>query len=70
VQAATAAPLLYLAQRAGNLALVGLLALLSTLLSLAVFTKVGLSSDDRTRLFATLRSAVGMRERAVPVSRS
>lgn len=66
IQAATAAPLLHVATRSPNLAVVGLLALVSTLLSLAVFARVGLPADDRARLIVTLRRAVGLGDRAVP----
>ncbi len=66
LQAATAYPLLYLADRAGNLVEVGLLTLLSVVLSLAVFARVGLPASDRTRLWSTIRSAVGLSERPVP----
>jgi O-antigen/teichoic acid export membrane protein len=68
-QAATAAPLLYLADRSSNLGVVGLLALASALVSLAVFARVGLPADDRARLVVTVRRALGMGDRAVPVGR-
>lgn len=67
IQAVTAAPLLYLAARSPNLAVVGLLALLSALLSLVVFARVGLPADDRARLVVTLRRAVTRTDRGVPV---
>jgi O-antigen/teichoic acid export membrane protein len=67
IQAATAAPLLYLAARTPNLAVVALLAGVSTLLSLAVFAVVGLPAEDRARLIVTLRRAVGMGDRGAPV---
>ena len=67
IQAATAAPLLYLAARSPNLAVVALLAAVSTLLSLALFAIVGLPAEDRARLIITLRRAVGMGDRSAPV---
>jgi O-antigen/teichoic acid export membrane protein len=59
VQLATAPPLLYLAHRAGNLALVGLIALLSVTLSIGAFMGVGLPRDARLLFFSALRGAFG-----------
>jgi hypothetical protein len=60
VQAATAFPLLWLAERAGNLAEVGALVLVSVGVSLGAFVLLGLSRDQRTLLIATLRRAGGL----------
>jgi O-antigen/teichoic acid export membrane protein len=65
-QAATAVPLLYLASRSSNLAVVGLLALASMFISLALFARVGLPADDRALFVVTLRRALGMGDRSVP----
>ena len=69
LQAITAYPLLYLADRAGNLIEVGSLTLLSVVLSLLVFSRVGLPAHDRARLWQTIRRAVGLAERPVPAGR-
>jgi O-antigen/teichoic acid export membrane protein len=61
VQAATAAPLLYLADRAGNLVFVALVALVSVALSLTVFVAVGLRRDARQLLVSALKDAIGRR---------
>ena len=58
-QLATAPLIFYAGQRAGNLAEVGALGLLSVAISLAVFPWVGLRGPDRRLLFATLASAIG-----------
>jgi O-antigen/teichoic acid export membrane protein len=58
VQAATAVPLLELADHAGNLAAVGLLMLLSSALSIVTFVAVGLGSEQRATLISTMRRAV------------
>jgi O-antigen/teichoic acid export membrane protein len=59
VQAATALPLLELAHRAPNLAVMGLYTLLSVLLSLAAFMWLGLRRADRLLLLSALSGALG-----------
>ena len=58
IQAATAAPLLWLAQRSSNLAEVGVLALVSIGLSVAAFAIVGLRGEHRRALLGALRGAL------------
>jgi O-antigen/teichoic acid export membrane protein len=57
IQAATALPLLELAHRAPNLALAALYALVSVLLSIAVFVWLGLRRNDRLLLFSAVSGA-------------
>jgi O-antigen/teichoic acid export membrane protein len=59
LQGATAAPLVYLADGAGNLVFVALIGLLSVALSLTAFVAVGLPRDARLRLFSALKGALG-----------
>lgn len=61
VQAAAAAPLLWLAGGTGSLLAVGGLFLLSVALSLAAYLVIGLARDQRRLLITTLRTAVGLR---------
>jgi O-antigen/teichoic acid export membrane protein len=58
VQGVTAWPLLYLADRAGNLVFVALIALVSVLLSLAAFVAIGLQRDARLLLMSALKGAL------------
>jgi O-antigen/teichoic acid export membrane protein len=64
LQAASAVPLLALADGAGNLVEVGFVLLVSVALSLAGFLLLGLAREQRAVLFGTLRAAVGLRARA------
>jgi O-antigen/teichoic acid export membrane protein len=59
VQAAVSLPLLRVAESAGSVVVVGLLALVPIAASLAVFVALGLRGADRAALFTTLRSALG-----------
>lgn len=61
IQAVTAAPLLWLANRSGSLPAVGGLFLLSVALSLGAYLALGLARDQRRVLLTTLRTAVGLR---------
>ncbi|MGI8512965.1 MAG: oligosaccharide flippase family protein, partial [Solirubrobacteraceae bacterium] len=61
VQAATALPLLHLAERADSLAVTGILVLLSVLLSFAAYLSVGLGRPQRQVLLRTLKEATGIR---------
>ena len=61
VQAATAAPLLWLSTRSSNLPAVAGIALLSVLLSLAAYLALGLPRGDRERLVTVVRGAVRRR---------
>ena len=65
-QALTAAPLLWLAARADNVAEAGGLFLLSVGISLATFLLVGVPRPERAVLIATIRAALGLRPPAVP----
>jgi O-antigen/teichoic acid export membrane protein len=58
LQAATAIPLLELAHASPNLAVTGLIALLSVLVSLAAFIGVGLRERDRRLLYSALSGAL------------
>lgn len=59
VQSATAVPLLWLANRSDALVGVGLLSLVSIMLSLTAFIAVGLPHAHRKVLVQTLRAAIG-----------
>jgi O-antigen/teichoic acid export membrane protein len=61
VQAATAVPLLWLAERTGSLLAVGGLFLLSVGLSFGAYLALGLAREQRRVLITTLRTAVGLR---------
>jgi O-antigen/teichoic acid export membrane protein len=61
LQAATAAPLLWLAGQTGRLFAVGGLFLISVAVSVAAYLALGLARDQRRLLLTTLRSAVGLR---------
>ena len=58
-QAATAVPLLWLAEQSDSLLVVGPLALLSIAISLAAFVGCGLRGERRAELFRVLRAARG-----------
>ena len=60
-QAATAAPLLYLANRSDSLIVVGLLTLISIGVAGGAYYAVGLARDQRALLKTTFRQAVGPR---------
>ena len=60
-QAATAAPLLYLANRSDSLIVIGLLTLISIGVAAGAYYAVGLARDQRTLLKTTFRQAVGPR---------
>ena len=59
IQAATAAPILYLANQADNLFVVVLLGFVSVAASLGFYLIVGLSREERSLLLATLGQAGG-----------
>jgi O-antigen/teichoic acid export membrane protein len=61
IQAASALPLLWLADRTGSLLAVGGLFLVSVALSLAAYLMFGLAREQRRVLLTTLRTAVGLR---------
>jgi O-antigen/teichoic acid export membrane protein len=61
LQSATALPLLWLADRAGNLAEVGVIVLVSITISLVGFVAFGLGRPQRAVLIGTLRRALGLR---------
>ena len=63
-QAATAGPLLYLAQRTDSLAVVALLAVVSVLVAAVAYYAVGLARDQRLLLRTTFSQAVGLRSPA------
>jgi O-antigen/teichoic acid export membrane protein len=63
-QAATAYPLLWLADRSSNLLEVAGAAFVSVLASLAAFLTIGLRAQDRAQLFGVLRRALRMHEGA------
>lgn len=67
VQAATAAPLLWLANRAGTLPEAAGLALVSVLLSLTAFLVLGLRPNDRRQLLVAWRGALGLRDRTAKI---
>lgn len=60
IQAATAAPILYLANQADNLFVVVLLGFVSVAASLGFYLIVGLSREERSLLLATLGQAGGL----------
>lgn len=61
LQAVTGLPLLWVANRAGNLVEVGVIVLISIAFSLAGYLLFGLPREQRVVLFTTLRRALGLR---------
>lgn len=68
VQGVTAAPLLWLANRAGTLPEVAGIALVSVLLSIGAFLAVGLGRSDRRDLLTALRGGIGLPPRAPTIA--
>jgi hypothetical protein len=64
IQAATAYPLLLVAERYTNLGMIALLGLVSVASSIAGFLLIGLSREQRALLRSTMRDAVRRRETA------
>ena len=64
IQAATAYPLLLVAERFTNLGVIALLGIMSVGSSIAGFLLIGLSREQRALLLATMRDAVRRRETA------
>ena len=64
IQAATAYPLLLVAERFTNLGMIALLGIMSVGLLIAGFLLIGLSREQRALLLSTMRDAVRRRETA------